>query len=157
MQRKNIQKVGKSLQADRSIKTDPQHAAARLTGSTRRQHEEEVMTRKSSRIVLALPGAAALGLAGLVQADEHGGSPTPRGTVIKSRGADAAHADLMRDWSYKGRDEGRSITLRTDAALTADLMREWDGPAHIPALSRKAPHSRAVESAYDDLMRNWGG
>lgn len=116
------------------------------------------MKRRSPRFILALAGAVALGLAGLAQADNRGGSDERQGTMIKSRGADAAHADLMRDWSYKGTDQGKAVNLRSDPELTADLMRDWNGPAKATAgQSRRALHSRAAESAYDDLMRNWGG
>ncbi|HWQ39856.1 MAG TPA: hypothetical protein VNM24_14840 [Burkholderiales bacterium] len=116
------------------------------------------MTRKSPTLVLALAGAVALGLAGLAQADDRGGAVESQATMIKSRGADAAYADLMRDWSYKGADQGKAVNLRSDPELTADLMRDWSGPAKGTAVqSRRAPHSRAAESAYDDLMRNWGG
>jgi hypothetical protein len=115
------------------------------------------MVQQSTKLVLLLAGALALGLAGIAQADDRG-SVGSQGTAIKSRGADAAHADLMRDWNYKSGDQGRSITLRTDSQLNADLMRDWDGPGKAGAVqTRKTPHSRSVESAYDDLMRNWGG
>lgn len=115
------------------------------------------MVQRSSKLVLLLAGAALVALAGAVQADDRSGS-TAKGTVIKSRGADAAHADLMRDWGYKGADQGRSINLRTDAELNADLMRDWGGPGKATeAQTRQAPHSRETDAAYDDLMRNWGG
>jgi hypothetical protein len=115
------------------------------------------MVQQSPKLVLLLTGAAMLGLAGAVLADDRGGS-TGQGTVIMSRGADAAHADLMRDWGYKGVDQGRRINLRTSPELNADLMREWGGPAKgTEAQTRQAPHSRATDAAYDDLMRNWGG
>ena len=75
-----------------------------------------------------------------------------------SRGADSAHADLVRNWSYKGSEQGRRVSLRTDAELNADLMRDWDGPDKSDTVqSRGAPHSRTSESAYNDLIRNWGG
>ena len=115
------------------------------------------MVRQSPKLVLLLAGAAMLSLAAAVQADDRGGS-TKSGTAIMSRGADAAHADLMRDWSYKGSDQRKSINLRTEPELNADLMRDWDGPGKAAApQARETPHSRAADSAYDDLMRNWGG
>jgi len=116
------------------------------------------MMRKFPRLALTAAGLVALGLAGAVHADERGGSTGARGSAIKSRGADAAHADLMRDWNYKGADQGRSISLRNEAELNADLVRDWTGPRKgSESQARQAPHSRAADSAYDDLMRNWGG
>jgi hypothetical protein len=116
------------------------------------------MLRKSSKLLVAAAGVFAFGLAGISQADDQDDSVGTQGTVIKSRGADSAHADLMRDWDYKSADQGKRVTLRTDAELNADLMRDWDGPAKSGAVqTRQAPHSRTSESAYDDLIRNWGG
>jgi len=116
------------------------------------------MVRKSTKLALIFAGVATLALAGTVQADDRGGSGARTGAVIMSRGADAAHADLMRDWGYRGTDQGKRINLRTSPELNADLMREWSGPVKgSEAQTREAPRARAADSAYDDLMRNWGG
>lgn len=76
---------------------------------------------------------------------------------MRSRGVAAAHADLVRDWNYRGTDQGVAVKLRTDAELTADLMRDWNGPAktalHPP---RRVLESRTLDAAYNDLVRNWG-
>ncbi len=80
--------------------------------------------------------------------------------TIYTRNADAAHADLVRDWNY--RDTGANadfVRQRTTAEMYADLVRDWNGPAKadVAAQERRAVHSRTAQQAYDDLVRNWGG
>ena len=54
--------------------------------------------------------------------------------------------------------EGSIYTRSADAAH-ADLVRDWNGPAKadIASQEKRALHSRTAEQAYDDLVRNWGG
>ncbi|MEX0960176.1 MAG: hypothetical protein WDZ63_12880 [Burkholderiales bacterium] len=70
-------------------------------------------------------------------------------TSIKTRSVEAAHADLMRDWSYRpAADElpGGLVRVRTAADAYADLIRDWQGvtrknaavEARRPAVSRTA-------------------
>jgi hypothetical protein len=103
---------------------------------------------------------ALLGILGAHPALADGGSVTEqnRGNAIRSRGADAAHAELMRDWSYRGHDQGVNVNLRNEPQLNADLTRNWNGaPKEAAAQPAGNPHSRNSKAAYDDLMRNWGG
>lgn len=113
------------------------------------------MKLQKSKLLIALLGAAALQLTAVAYADRGAGS-TQSGNVIMSRGADAAQADLNRDWAYKGQDQGRALSLRSDEELSADLNRDWSG-GKKSTTTRRAPHSRSADSAHDDLMRNWGG
>lgn len=114
------------------------------------------MKLQSSKLVIALLGAAALQLAAVSYADDRSGVSSA-GSSIKSRGQDAAHADLVRDWNYKGQDNPRDLRLRSDDDLNADLNRDWDGPDQKAADQRRTPHTRSAKQANDDLMRNWGG
>jgi hypothetical protein len=110
-----------------------------------------------SRIASALLGAVALQLAAVAQADDSSAGNSAPDTAIKSRGADAAQADLTRNWDYKGQDTGSDLNLRSDEELNADLNRDWDGPDQNATAEKRTPHSRSGDAAYDDLMRNWGG
>ena len=80
--------------------------------------------------------------------------------TIYTRNADAAHADLVRDWSYRatGANPGL-VRQRTSSEMHTDLVRDWKGPAKsdVAAQEKRAVHSRTAEQAYDDLVRNWGG
>ena len=54
--------------------------------------------------------------------------------------------------------EGTIYTRSADAAR-ADLVRDWNGAARadVAAQEKRVLHSRTAEQAYDDLVRNWGG
>ncbi|HZP92779.1 MAG TPA: hypothetical protein VFB20_07860 [Burkholderiales bacterium] len=107
---------------------------------------------------LAVAGAALALQFGGVQADDHvlpGGKQESH--FAYARNADAAHADLVRDWNYSGQQTGAPVRLRTDAELTADLVRDWSGPGKAAAAQpRPAVSIRSVEAAHNDLVRNWG-
>ena len=80
--------------------------------------------------------------------------------TIYSRSADAAHADLVRDWNYRATGAAPSLVRQRSAAeMHSDLVRDWDGPAkaEVAGQEKRVVHSRTVEQAYDDLVRNWGG
>jgi hypothetical protein len=80
--------------------------------------------------------------------------------TIYTRSADAAHADLVRDWNYRATGANTGLVRqRTVAEMNADLVRDWNGAAKadIAAQEKRALHSRTAEQAYDDLVRNWGG
>jgi len=79
---------------------------------------------------------------------------------IYTRNADAAHADLVRDWNYRATGAAPSLVRQRSAAeMHTDLVRDWNGPAKADAAAqeKRAVHSRTVDQAYDDLVRNWGG
>lgn len=111
---------------------------------------------KATTLYLAV-AAFALPFAG-VQADDHalpGGKQESH--FAYARNADAAHADLVRDWDYGGPQTGAPVRLRTDAELTADLVRDWNGPGKAAAAqARPAVSTRSAEAAHNDLVRNWG-
>ena len=80
--------------------------------------------------------------------------------AIHTRSADAAHADLVRDWNYRATGANTGLVRqRTAAEMQADLVRDWNGPAKtdVAAQEKRALQSRTAEQAYDDLVRNWGG
>jgi hypothetical protein len=80
--------------------------------------------------------------------------------TIYARSADAAHADLIRDWNYRATGANAGLVRqRTAADMHADLVRDWNAPAKadVAAQEKRALHTRTVEQAYDDLVRNWGG
>ena len=79
---------------------------------------------------------------------------------INTRSADAARADLVRDWNYRATGANAGLVRqRTAAEMNADLVRDWNGPAKadVAAQEKRALQSRTAEQAYDDLVRNWGG
>lgn len=79
------------------------------------------------------------------------------GTKITTRSPEAAHADLVRNWTST--DTGTSVPVRerTKAEMHADLVRDWNGPskAAIDAEIKGIPQTRTAQQAYDDLVRNW--
>ncbi|HKQ26713.1 MAG TPA: hypothetical protein VJT81_19890 [Burkholderiales bacterium] len=80
--------------------------------------------------------------------------------TIYVRSPDAAHADLVRDWSYRATGaNGGLVRQRTAAEMQSDLVRDWNGPAKadIATQEKRALHTRTTEQTYDDLVRNWGG
>ncbi|HEV8259803.1 MAG TPA: hypothetical protein VGQ19_03485 [Burkholderiales bacterium] len=80
--------------------------------------------------------------------------------TIYTRNADAARADLVRDWDYRATGANAGfVRQRTTAEMHADLIRDWNGPAgaDVAAQEKRAVHSRSAQQAYDDLVRNWGG
>ena len=98
---------------------------------------------------LMLAGAvAAMMVAGGVYAD---------GSKIVSRSPEAAQADLVRDWNFKGGGASVPVRERTKAEMQADLVRDWNGPSKeaVAAEERSTPQTRTTQQAYDDLMRNW--
>ena len=79
---------------------------------------------------------------------------------INTRSADAARADLVRDWNYRATGANAGLVRqRTAAEMNADLVRDWNGPAKadVAAQEKRALQSRTADQAYDDLVRNWGG
>ncbi len=80
--------------------------------------------------------------------------------TIYTRSADAARADLVRDWNYRATGANAGLVRqRTAADMHADLVRDWNGPAKadVAAQEKRALHTRTEKQAYDDLVRNWGG
>ena len=78
--------------------------------------------------------------------------------TIYSRSPDAAHADMVRDWNYRGTGANAVLVRqRTAVEMRADLVRDWNGPtkAAVSAEEKRALHTRTAEQAHNDLMRNW--
>lgn len=76
-------------------------------------------------------------------------------STIYTRSADAAQADLVRDWSFNGSGEPGVVRQRTHAEMQADLVRDWN-PVKADAGDEKLQlQSRSSQQAYDDLVRNW--
>ena len=79
---------------------------------------------------------------------------------IYTRNADAAHADLVRDWNHRATGATPSLVRQRSAAeMHSDLVRDWNGAAkaEVSAQEKRGVHTRTVDQAYDDLVRNWGG
>lgn len=78
---------------------------------------------------------------------------------IYTRSVEAAHADLVRDWNFKGAGTPGVVRQRTKAEMQADLVRDWNGPskAEVAADQHAVVNARSEQQAFDDLVRNWGG
>lgn len=78
---------------------------------------------------------------------------------IYTRSVEAAHADLVRDWNFKGAGTPGVVRQRTRAEMQADLVRNWNGPskADVAAEQHAVVNARTEQQAFDDLVRNWGG
>ena len=78
---------------------------------------------------------------------------------IYTRSVEAAHADLVRDWNFKGAGTAGVVRQRTKAEMQADLVRDWNGPSKAAMAAEKnaVVNARTEQQAYDDLVRNWGG
>jgi hypothetical protein len=75
-------------------------------------------------------------------------------TTIKTRSVDAAHADLMRNWSYSGGEQtGGTVRVRTKADAYVDLMRDWEGETKKNA---DAETQRPAFSRSTDVMKSSG-
>ena len=79
------------------------------------------------------------------------------GTKIMTRSPEAAHADLVRDWTFIDTGTAVPVRERTKAEMHADLVRDWNGPspAAVNAEVKGIPQTRTAQQAYDDLVRNW--
>lgn len=80
--------------------------------------------------------------------------------TIYTRSADAARADLVRDWNYRATGANAGLVRqRTAAEMHADLVRDWNGPAKadVAVQEKRTLQTRTEKQAYDDLVRNWGG
>jgi len=77
--------------------------------------------------------------------------------TIYSRSPDAAHADMVRDWNYRGTGANAVLVRqRTAVEMQADLVRDWNGPAKaaVSTEEKRALHTRNAEQAHNALMRN---
>lgn len=103
------------------------------------------------RMMLAAAVASTM-FAGVAVADD----AKPR---IYTRSVEAAHADLVRDWNFKGAGTPGVVRQRTRAEMQADLVRDWNGPskAAMAADQNAVVNARSEQQAFDDLVRNWGG
>jgi len=99
-----------------------------------------------AKFVLAGAVAATTAFAGAAFAD---------GTIY-TRSADAAQADLNRDWNFNGGGNTGIVRQRTQSEMQADLVRDWNGPSKAAQQEVKGTlHTRSTQQAYDDLVRNW--
>lgn len=77
-------------------------------------------------------------------------------TNVNTRSAEAAHADLMRDWSYRpaaNEQPGGSVRVRTAADAYADLIRDWQG---VTRKNAAAEVRRPAVSRTADVMNTSG-
>jgi Spy/CpxP family protein refolding chaperone len=107
------------------------------------------MEEVNMKAITTLVAAAALSVtafAGVASAD----------STLNTRSPEAAHADLVRDWSFNGGGNAGQVRQRTKAEMQADLVRNWNGPTKAEmAEDRGTLHTRSEQQAYDDLVRNW--
>jgi hypothetical protein len=81
------------------------------------------------------------------------GAASAEGTIY-TRSADAAQADLVRDWNFNGGGAAGQVRQRTRSEMQADLVRDWN-PKAAGFEEKGALHTRSTQQAYDDLVRNW--
>lgn len=63
--------------------------------------------------------------------------------VITSRSEDAAYADLIRDWNFKGSNTpSKSIASRNRTNAHADLIRDWNAKPAKEETEDGTPHAR---------------
>lgn len=97
--------------------------------------------------------ATKLAIAAAVAATAFAGAAFAEGTIY-TRSADAAQADLVRDWNFNGGGNPGVVRQRTKADMHADLVRDWN-PKAAAAEEKGQLHTRSTQQAYDDLVRNW--
>lgn len=95
-------------------------------------------------------------IAGAFASTAFAGAALAEGTIY-TRSADAAQADLVRDWNFNGGGNAGVVHQRTQAEMQADLVRDWQGPskAAISAETTRSLQTRTAQQTYDDLVRNW--
>lgn len=72
---------------------------------------------------------------------------------VRTRSADAAYADLMRDWNAKDTGQaGSAVRFRSQEAAQADLLRDWNAK---PGGEKGVVGRRSENAMYKDLMRDW--
>lgn len=97
---------------------------------------------------------AKVALAAALSATAFAGAASAESTIY-TRSADAAQADLVRDWSFNGGGNPGVVRQRTKADMHADLVRDWNPKAAAASDEKVTLHSRSAQQAYDDLVRNW--
>src|SRR5690606_21515744 len=87
-----------------------------------------------------------LALAAAFAATAFAGTASAEGTVIHTRSPEAAHADLVRDWSFNGGGNAGEVRQRTSAEMRADLVRDWNAKpaAEVPPPENKTGGPRAA-------------
>ena len=81
------------------------------------------------------------------------GVASAEGTIY-TRSADAAQADLVRNWNFNGGGNAGQVRQRSKSAMQADLVRDWN-PKAAGIEETGTLHTRSTQQAYDDLVRNW--
>jgi hypothetical protein len=81
------------------------------------------------------------------------GAASAEGTIY-TRSADAAQADLVRDWNFNGGGNAGQVRQRTTSEMQADLVRDWN-PKAAGIEEKGTLHTRSTQQAHDDLVRNW--
>ena len=95
-----------------------------------------------------------LAIAAAFAATAFAGAASAENTIY-TRSPEAAHADLVRDWSYNDAGGTRGVVRqRTSSEMRADLVRDWDAKKVATEENRQV-HSRNEKQAHDDLVRNW--
>ena len=96
-----------------------------------------------------------LALASAFAATAFAGAASAEGNIY-TRSADAAQADLVRNWNFNGGGNAGQVRQRTKSEMQADLVRNWNGPSKAAAAEEKGTvYTRSTQQAYDDLVRNW--
>ena len=90
------------------------------------------------------------------------GSALAAGTEVVTRSKADMEADLMRTYTSPGGEPSAQIKTRPADEAYADLMRDWDGKqtkgeGSIVGVESRAPtvNTRSSEEANKDLMRIW--
>ena len=90
------------------------------------------------------------------------GSAWAAGTEVLTRSPADMEADLMRTYTSPGGQPAGQIKTRPADEAYADLMRDWDGKqtkgeGSIVGVESRAPtvNTRSSEDANKDLMRIW--
>ncbi len=71
---------------------------------------------------------------------------------IRSRSADSAYSDMVRDWNAQPSDApSKQVMTRSEEAAHADMMRDWN--AKMTGQPQKEAISQSEQARYIELMR----